>query len=331
VSCFYPLDPADPGGASEHIQLSRAQFRRFFHDDQQAKGATGAEGGSALVAPLVRRPEPAAVVPPAEPDLRLPPVSFGLDVPEAAAGEGGYASDLWGPEEDTPATFARADPAETTADVISYDGPLVNVEEADDARRPREGKEAPPANEWLEELPSDAIAAAPLRDPGFGGATVTVRLSDRKEPRLGEPLEERTDPNIRPYEIGSDADESEPTDEHQPLPPREYSLPPPLEDPATPAPPAANVGDVGSMLVGYVCLRGDDGFTFGRIYGNRLVDVHEYATADRVDAYNRFLTDKVAEQFVLRMERTSFLPEDSKIEAVDLHLLNQTWRAMVAP
>jgi hypothetical protein len=85
------------------------------------------------------------------------------------------------------------------------------------------------------------------------------------------------------------------------------------------------------MLVGYVCLRGDDGFTFGRIYGNRLVDVHEYETADRVDAYHRFLADKVAEQFVLRMERTSFLPEDSKIEAVDLHLLNQTWRAMVSP
>jgi hypothetical protein len=329
VSCFYPLDPADPGGASEHIQLSRAQFRRFFHDDQHAKGAPGAEGGSA-VAPAVGRapPEPAAAVPPADSDLRLPAVAFGLDVPEAAVGEGGYASDLWGPEEDTPVTLAREDAAaETTADVISYDGPLLNVEEADDARR---RNAPPPGNEWLEELSSDAIAVEPLRDAGFGGATMTVRLSDRKEPRLGEPLEERTDPNIRPYEIGSDTDESEPTDEHQPLPPREYSLPPPLQDPATPAP-AARVGDVGSMLVGYVCLRGDSGFTFGRIYGNRLVDVHEYVTADRADAYNRFLTDKVAEQFVLRMERTSFLPEDSKIEAVDLHLLNQTWRAMVSP
>jgi hypothetical protein len=335
VSCFYPLDPADPGGASEHIQLSRAQFRRFFHDDQNASHPTGAEGGSALVGvgQLGRRSEaPAEASPTDGPDLRLPAVSFGLDVPEAADGEGGYAADLWGPEEDTPVTFARADtPAEVVADAISYDGPFVSIEEADDPRtRDIVPDKAAPA-EWLEELPSDAIVE-PIREAAFGGATVTVRLPERKEPRIPESWEELTDPNIRPYDLGADVDESEPTDERKPLLTR--AVPPPLpllDDPAKTPTVAPNAADVGSMLVGYVCLRGNDGFTFGRIYGNRLVDVHVYATADRSDAYGRFLADKVAEQFVLRMERTSFLPEDVKIEAVDLHLLNQTWRAMVSP
>jgi hypothetical protein len=91
VSCFYPLDPADVGGASEHIQLSRAQFRRFFHDDQHAShGVAGVEGGSAVVAPPGgRRPELGAVPAAAElPDLRLPPVSFGLDVPKRRRARG---------------------------------------------------------------------------------------------------------------------------------------------------------------------------------------------------------------------------------------------------
>ncbi len=245
VSCFYPLDPADAGGASEHIQLSRAQFRRFFHDDQTASHATGNEGGSASVGggQLGRRPE-APPEPSAElPNLRLPTVAFGLDVPEAAMGEGGYAADLWGPEEDTPDTLARnalAAEVEAVADAISYDGPFVSIEETDDpkTRDVVPEKETPEKNklpEWIEELPSDAIVVEPLRDPGFGGATATVRSPGRKE--APDPWDDKTDPNIRLYAVGADADESEPTDEGQPVASRDAPAPrtPPLRPLADPA------------------------------------------------------------------------------------------------
>jgi hypothetical protein len=327
VSCFYPLDAADPGGASEHIQLSRAQFRRFFHDDQSARPPNaGGEGASIAVSVdrLGRRAEA-----PAEPaelaDLRLPSVAFGLDVPEAAGADGAYAADLWGPEDETPDTAAPDTLAstESLADAISYDGPLVSIEETEDARLRGTAPEQEVGDEWLEELPSDAILE-PVREPGFGGATATVRLLERKEAsRVVDPWDDQTDPNIRLEDL--DFEESEPTDERPSL--AGLRPPPPPEDPSLSKP----VGDIGTTLVGYVCLRGDEGFTFGRIYGNRLVDVHVYATPDKAAAYGRFLADKVAEGFVPRMELTSFLPEDAAIHAVDLHLLNQAWRAMVSP
>jgi hypothetical protein len=419
VSCICPLDPTEPGGAAEYLHLPRPQFRRFHRQDQNLPmteeeiepTAPPADVAVRSTAPLRSRPSreapsvatrpagvagggPAKSIPMRSEDvddpisgvaptvLRVPQVSFGLDVPEAAHDDapGGYADDLWGPEEDaTDAASverlgmrrvrqeATHDP-DSLGDAISYDGPVVSIEETDDPRS-NELVLPPvvPLADWEEEVPTDGSGKSvpdPLPDPemdggwitempkdvAFGGSTMTVRPLDRREVRPADPWDEQnTDPNIRPYPLDAlgELEESDPTDERKAvagsglgrpraadygtrLPPHEAA---PLADPAMPVHRSTRAApdDLGPMLVGYVCLQVVEGFTFGRIYGNRLVDVHAYATSDQRVAYGNFLKDKIAEGFVPRMELTSFLPEDAEVRAVDLHLLNATYQAMVSP
>lgn len=101
--------------------------------------------------------------------------------------------------------------------------------------------------------------------------------------------------------------------------------------PAPPAPPVRPPGgrkrppppDFRFMLAGYVCARDGDQFSFGRVYGRKLVDHHAVQAGSPLDAYTSFLQQKVEEGFVPQAERVTALPMGA--DPLEERLLLAAW------
>ena len=113
------------------------------------------------------------------------------------------------------------------------------------------------------------------------------------------------------------------------LPSGRVSSPPaaaPAPQAAAPAPQAAapktagGGADLGYLFAGYVTYRSGEGrVVFARPYGDRLVDVHEYAVSrDLDDAYQSFLKDKISEGFMLRTDLVRARPAQGELTELEL-------------
>ena len=108
-------------------------------------------------------------------------------------------------------------------------------------------------------------------------------------------------------------------------------------NPASAAPPPASqkapVGkrplppDFHFVLAGYVCSHDGEQFSFGRVYGRKLVDHHVVQATSPLDAYTAFLQQKVEEGFVPQAERVTGLPMGA--DPLEEWLLLAAWGRIV--
>jgi hypothetical protein len=87
--------------------------------------------------------------------------------------------------------------------------------------------------------------------------------------------------------------------------------------------PGMSAADLGYLFEGYVVVQGPGEVRFGRRYGTRLVDVHDYSTSDLEQAYKGFANDKIAERFVPQTERSVELSSSAELAPVDLERLHR--------
>ncbi|MEY3212696.1 MAG: hypothetical protein RIT28_3177, partial [Pseudomonadota bacterium] len=95
---------------------------------------------------------------------------------------------------------------------------------------------------------------------------------------------------------------------------------PPAAEAAKVPKPAGGGADLGYLFAGYVTYRSSEGrVVFARPYGDRLVDVHEYAAGRDLDeAYQSFLKDKISEGFMLRTDLVRARPAQGTISELEL-------------
>ena len=92
---------------------------------------------------------------------------------------------------------------------------------------------------------------------------------------------------------------------------------------------AASEMDFDILLRGYCGFLDGARMVFGRPYGSRIVDRHDYAYDGDMDGpYRLFLQDKVAEDFVPRTEQVGDLPRGVTLAPLDPERLASAWRAL---